>query len=186
MKPDTQNYNHPYVYVFVRTDLSLPQISVQSCHACIEASKAFNLEELDEHPSVIILDIKTEAKLNNVKNYLDSVGIKFVSFHEPDRDNELTSIATEPIFGDKRRYFKKYQLIKEPARNPVPIAKKTQYAAKFPDGYFMWQGECGYANHRTGNIGDANFYDVEESAKHWTGATETEKVEIQYYIGGAK
>lgn len=112
MKPDTQN-DHPYVYVFIRTDLSSPQIAVQSCHACIESAKAFHLEELDDHPSVIILDIKTEAKLNNVKNYLSSVGVKFVSFHEPDRDNELTSIATEPIFEDRRRLFKKFQLLKE-------------------------------------------------------------------------
>ncbi len=101
------------MYVFVRTDFNLITQCVQSCHACIESAKAFHLEELDDHPSVIILDIKTEAKLNNVKNYLSSVGVKFVSFHEPDRDNELTSIATEPIFENRRRLFKKFQLIKE-------------------------------------------------------------------------
>lgn len=160
---------------------------MQSCHACIESAKAFRLEELDDHPSVIILDIKTEAKLNNVKNYLDSIGVKFVSFHEPDRDNELTSIATEPIFEDRRRFFKKFQLIKE-RRQPEAASRKTQYAAKFPDGYFVWQGESisGNAHHRTSDIGEADFYDSEQSAKHWTGAIETEKVEIQYYIGGAK
>lgn len=186
MKPDTQN-NHSYVYVFIRTDLSLPQQCVQSCHSCIEASKAFHLEKLDDHPSVIILDIKTEAKLTNVRNYLSSVGIKFVSFYEPDRDNELTSIATEPIFEDRRRFFKKFQLIKEPRRQE-PISRKTKYAAKFSDGYFVWRGESisGNVQHRTGDIGDADFFDTIDSAKHWTGADETEKVEIQYHIGGAK
>lgn len=87
--------------------------AVQSCHACIEASKAFDLESLSDHPSVIILSAKNENKLHRVRRYLIDQGIRHVHFYEPDFENELTSIATEPIVGIRRGAFRKYQLLRE-------------------------------------------------------------------------
>jgi hypothetical protein len=92
--------------------LSPPQQAVQSCHAVIEATKAFDLERLSDHPSVIILSAKDEARLHRVRNYLIEQGIQHVHFYEPDLDYELTALATQPVFGERRRLFRKYQLLK--------------------------------------------------------------------------
>jgi len=39
----------------------------------------------------------------------------YVGFREPDRNNELTAIATQPLpkTDETKRIFKKYQLLKE-------------------------------------------------------------------------
>lgn len=96
----------------MRQDISAVQQAVQACHASIEAAKAFSLEDLHEHPSVIILSIKNESKLHEIRNYLIDNGIQHVHFYEPDIDDQLTALATEPIFGDRRRLFRKFQLLR--------------------------------------------------------------------------
>lgn len=101
-----------YMYVAVRTDLSIPQQVVQACHAAIEASWLFHLDDL-EHPSVIVLGMKNEKKLEDFKKYLDSLGfVHYDEFREPDRNNELTSISTVALPENCKQYFKKYQLLK--------------------------------------------------------------------------
>jgi hypothetical protein len=47
-----------------------------------------------------------------MSSYLDSCGIKYKEFREPDRNNELTAIATELLYDDNRKYMKKFQLLK--------------------------------------------------------------------------
>ena len=105
--------NHAFIYIFVRRDLSLPSCAVQSVHSVIEASKVFDLKSLPDHPSVIIIGIKSEQKLQQVRKYLVDNDVRHVHFYEPDLNNELTSIATEPIFEDRRKLFRKFQLLKE-------------------------------------------------------------------------
>ena len=97
--------------MFIRRDLSQPQQVVQACHSSIEASKAF-LCGLIDHPSVIVCGIKGEPQLHSVASWLDTNGVKYKKFHEPDIGNQLTSISTEPIYDDQRNKFKKYQLLK--------------------------------------------------------------------------
>jgi len=115
---------HGYVYVIVRTDLSAPQIAVQSCHAVIEMMKSHVENEVlssymgcgtrhpKEHPSVIICGVKSLVKLENTIDKLYNEDICFHEFREPDIGNELTAIATPPIYGDERKFFRKYQLLK--------------------------------------------------------------------------
>lgn len=133
----------------VRTDLPLPQQAVQSCHACIEATKAFAINELDDHPSVIILGAKNEQKLQQVRKYLIDHGIQHVHFYESDLDHELMALATEPIHGDRRQLFRKFQLIKAKSQHAPADAEQIQYALKYPDGYYRWMGDCGRSAHRT-------------------------------------
>ncbi|CAE7860179.1 unnamed protein product [Symbiodinium microadriaticum] len=112
--PDaTVQQGHPYVYVFTREDIPSPQQAVQSCHACIEATKAFDIDRLPDHPSVIILSAKNENKLHRVRKYLIEQGIRHVHFYEPDFEDQLTAVATEPIWADRRGVFSKYQLLRE-------------------------------------------------------------------------
>jgi len=96
----------------VREDLGPVTAAVQSCHAAIECSSVFSLKDLPRHPAVIILGIKNECKLRRVCNYLVENNIQYVGFQEPDRDDELTAVATQPITGSDRDIFKKYQLLK--------------------------------------------------------------------------
>jgi hypothetical protein len=98
---------HKYIYVIVRNDLSSPQKAVQSCHASMESSRKF-LKQGDEHPSVIILVVKDEKRLHKLAN---DVPYKFVKFFEPDIGNQMTAIATEPIAGEQRDFFKRFQLL---------------------------------------------------------------------------
>lgn len=114
--PQTTAYDeekHWYIYVFVREDLSTPQIAVQACHACIEATKTFNVEGLPEHPSVVLLAAKNEQRLDRVRKYLIDQAVRHVFFVEPDMDSQMTAIATEPVQGDKRNIFSKYQLLRK-------------------------------------------------------------------------
>ena len=100
------------MYVFVREDLTPAQVAVQSCHAVIECANAFALKDLAEHPSVIILGIKNETKLHQIRSYLIENEVQHVHFYEPDIGHELTAIATQPIFGEQRKLFRKFQLVR--------------------------------------------------------------------------
>lgn len=43
---------------------------------------------------------------------LNKNSIKFKPFFEPDLNNELTAIATEPLQGEKRKVLKDFQILK--------------------------------------------------------------------------
>ena len=101
-----------YVYVLVRGDLTPPQKCVQSCHAAMEAAKHFLPDYNKEHPHLVVCTVKTEDHLKKAIENLKNTDIKFKVFIEPDIGDELTAIATEPLFGNKRKFFKKYQLLK--------------------------------------------------------------------------
>jgi hypothetical protein len=100
----------------VREDLSWPQIVVQSCHAVIEATKAFKFECLPDHPHLVLLAIKDESRLQKVQTYLSEHRIQFKSFYESDINDSLTAVATEPIAAESsvRKYLRKFQLLKDP------------------------------------------------------------------------
>ena len=87
---------------------------VQSSHACIEAAKSFLNNDL-EHPHLVVLGVKGEQQLYNSARKLDNAGIRYRIFVEPDRDNEATAIATEPIFGEQRRLFRNYRCLGDTA-----------------------------------------------------------------------
>lgn len=98
----------PYIYIALRSDLSRPQQSVQASHAAIESARNFISNDL-EHPSVIILNMKSE---NDLLKFKDKCPHRYIEFREPDMKNQLTAIATEPIYGDDRKFFRKFQLLK--------------------------------------------------------------------------
>lgn len=103
-------FNHGYVYCVVRKDLSPAQKAVQSSHACMESARTF-LKPEDEHPSVIIVEVKSEDKLKMIIEELKGK-VEYKAFKESDMDNQYTALATEPIYGEKRKLFSRFQLIK--------------------------------------------------------------------------
>lgn len=105
----TEIFDHPYVYVVIRNDLSNAQKAVQAGHALIESTRNFNMN--GAHPSVILTVVKSEHKLKEVMDELSKKKIKFSAFREPDIGNQLTAIASEPLYGKDREAFKRFQLL---------------------------------------------------------------------------
>jgi hypothetical protein len=102
--------DHPYVYVFVRTDISYEQQLVQASHACFEAGIKFNHEK--EQCSIVMIGIKNKEKLLQVEHYLKTNDVDYSMFFEPDFDMGESAIATRPMRGNERKLFKKFQLYK--------------------------------------------------------------------------
>jgi len=96
--------------VLVRKDISLPQQAVQSIHAAIEAARCGLIPPDIPHPHIVLCSVSDEISLKEHIHRLDEYGIKYKSFFEPDRNNELTAIATEPILGSRRKIFNKIPL----------------------------------------------------------------------------
>ena len=80
--------------------------------SAIECANAFALKDLAEHPSVIILGVKNEVKLHQIRQFLIENDVQHAHFYEPDIGDELTAVATQPIFGERRRLFRKFQLVR--------------------------------------------------------------------------
>lgn len=97
----------PYCYLFVRKDLSTPQIVVQASHAAIMAGQQL-ISSAIEHPHLVVCGMKSEMELIKLQGRLKEANIRFCAFEEPDRDNETTAVITEPVFGEQRRMFRRF------------------------------------------------------------------------------
>lgn len=64
-----------------------------------------------EHPHLVLCGVDSESQLATVAEKLRSHGIRIKEWYEADRNDELTSIASEPVSGDCRRHFKKLSLL---------------------------------------------------------------------------
>ena len=65
-----------------------------------------------EHPHFVLTAVKNEQKLYQWLQKIENQGLECAIWHEPDKNNELTAIAIQPVFGEQRRFFNKLQLIK--------------------------------------------------------------------------
>jgi hypothetical protein len=85
---------------------------VQACHASLEAARAF-LPSDREHPFVIVCGVRDEQRLARCLDDLDSAGIAFKAFFEPDLGDQLTALATEPLSGPRRKALGDLRLLGE-------------------------------------------------------------------------
>lgn len=97
-------------YVFVRKDLSFPQIIVQTAHVTLELARSGFCST--SHPHLVVLEVDNENELLKIPEMLHNLGIRYTPFIEPDRNFETTAIATEPISGEKRKHFREFKLLK--------------------------------------------------------------------------
>lgn len=97
----------PYIYLFVRTDLSTPQQIVQTAHAVDE----LRVPASDQTHHMVLIGLPDQRKLISTSQFLESLGIKHELFFEPDV-NEYTAIATHPLRGDERKPLRRYQLMR--------------------------------------------------------------------------
>ena len=106
--------------MLVREDLPAAQQVVQSCHAAIEAAR-FLFPPDSPHPHLIVCSVGDEPALWQRLHRLQRHGIRFRAFFEPDRANELTALATEPVCGPTRRVFRNLRLL---TPEPLPASSK--------------------------------------------------------------
>lgn len=106
-----------YCYVIVRRDLSNSSQAVQAIHASIEATRHSLITAEQVHPHVVLCGVKNMTKLIGLSQKLDQAGVQYRAFFEPDLNNEITAIATEPISGDSRQLFKNIQCLKLGEKN---------------------------------------------------------------------
>ena len=97
--------------------MSFSQQAVQAIHAAIEATRHSLITAEQVHPHVVLCGVKNAQKLLGFSRKLEEAGIKYRAFYEPDIDNEITAIATEPISGEQRSLFDKAQCLKLGEKN---------------------------------------------------------------------
>lgn len=93
-------------YVLIRKDLSPSQQAVQGGHALAEfllKGPATNWT----NGTLVYLGVKNEQELYKWMHKLEMDNIQYSTFTEPDRNNEITALATDNQYPS----FKKLQLI---------------------------------------------------------------------------
>lgn len=60
----------------------------------------------------MLLGTESEQQLLRVQSRLQSLGIICKPFRDSDLGNELTAVATEPISGSRRRFFRQYRCLR--------------------------------------------------------------------------
>lgn len=99
----------PYMYLFIREDLSIPQLIVQASHAAYEAGAGF--DQPHKTPNVVLIGVSSQDHLKQTADYLGTHGIEFEMFYEPDVD-EYTALACKPVYGVTRNVFKHFHLFR--------------------------------------------------------------------------
>ena len=85
---------HQKLYVLVRKDLSRSQQAVQAGHAVAEyllrgPSSSWG------NGTLVYLGVRNKHELETWQEEISSAGYEIIPFYEPDRNNEMTSFATE-------------------------------------------------------------------------------------------
>ncbi|HET8686103.1 MAG TPA: peptidyl-tRNA hydrolase [Methanosarcina sp.] len=99
------------MYVFIRKDLPIEQVIVQTAHAALESGIHLKHDKENEPSSLIVLQVKDKNELEKAYEKLKDQ-IDMVKFFEPDWDYGFTSFATKPVTESQRNLFKKYRLFK--------------------------------------------------------------------------
>ena len=95
-------------YTFIRQDMDIQHQLVQAAHSSLEAGYEF--KDTDTIPFLICLGMKSGKELAKAERYLDSIGIKYHKFFEPDNNLGYTSITTEPLSKSQKALFKRFRL----------------------------------------------------------------------------
>jgi len=100
-----------YSYFFTRQDIFAEYQLVQTAHAALELGNQLT-PELVKGLYFTVCGVPTLDDLDQVERVLDSMGLKYVTFREPDIGNEKTSIAVHPVPEHKKGLLKNYGLLK--------------------------------------------------------------------------
>lgn len=98
---------NPFMYLFIRDDLSHCQQIIQTAHAAAQIGEKYHGETY-----ACLMSAKNEDHLLDISEYLHSKGIDHAMFFEPDI-NAHTAIATRPLVGDERAPLKRFEMMKD-------------------------------------------------------------------------
>lgn len=103
----------PYVYVLVRKDLDKSYQAVQACHASLEMGAIMEkMNKTLEGTYMVLLGVKDEDELKSAVNDIASQGVSMKPFFEPDIGMQMTAAASIPVYGDKRKIFKNFKVLR--------------------------------------------------------------------------
>lgn len=97
-----------YVYVLVRSDLSVSQQAVQAIHAGMAAVHKYG--GLTDETRLAMLDVKDEDELKRYAEKASEAGLDFEVFWEPDNNTGWSALATAPISRKQGKIFKKLSM----------------------------------------------------------------------------
>lgn len=105
----------PYVYVAVRSDLTTAQKLVQAAHASQQSGAKFGCPD---NCHMVVFEVRDGSELDKFCETAHLSHIKYALFFEPDGDLGNTAACTEPILGDLKVRFRRFQLLGcEPVSN---------------------------------------------------------------------
>lgn len=121
----------------MRRDLPAAQIAVQAAHAAVEAARHF-LPPDHDHPHFVLCRVPSEPELLRAADRLERLGVRFKLFREPDRADEATALATEPLTHERRGVLARYPCLTRAdlLAAPQPEAEPRGPAAAWPDRSF--------------------------------------------------
>ena len=102
--------SNPYIYLFVREDLSKCQQIIQTAHAVDELNKRLD-EVTDKTNHMVLIGAKSDLELCEISHYLHMNKIEHFLFYEPDIEGH-TAIATVPLVGDERHPMQIFSTMK--------------------------------------------------------------------------
>jgi len=114
----------PYVYVAIRSDLTTAQQLVQAAHATQESGAQFGCPE---HCHMVVCEVNGVEGLKKFCEVCGNAGIQYSLFYEPDYDLGYTAACTEPITGQARSHFRRFQLFG--AQTPTQQDKPSRQPA---------------------------------------------------------
>lgn len=97
--------DNEYMYLFARKDLQISQQIIQTAHASAKIGEAYHGDTY-----AVLCGADNEEHLHTIAEHLDSHGIAFHMFWEPDL-SEYTAIATAPLKGGARSPLRKFKLM---------------------------------------------------------------------------
>lgn len=100
------------MYVIVRTDITPSQQLVQSAHAVLESANKFSISSWQQHPHLVVCGVSCISLLLEASARLADANVPHIVWHEPDMNDQSTALATAPISGETRRFFRKYQCLR--------------------------------------------------------------------------
>lgn len=99
----------PYMYLFIRNDLSVPQQIVQTAHAVDELNKQHVGGRMVNH--MVLFGVDGHDDLQDISCWLTEKGVHHHMFFEP-AVMQHTSIATCALKGPERTIMRKFKLKK--------------------------------------------------------------------------
>jgi len=101
--------NERYIYVFLRKDIPLADQQVANTHATYHMALGRHDNSV---PNVVVIEIADEIQMNKVGNKVTNGGLTAFVWQDPDKEDGITAIVTEPLEDKNRAIFKNYRLYK--------------------------------------------------------------------------